>query len=238
MQQNSFFLSIAAICGAIIIAGGLIAAAVVYSSGENVTQNSQTQETDVYKSLYKIANKVGIEKNSISSCVNNNKTKSKVENDSKIGSEIGVNGTPSFAIGTVEDNKLDGSLLVGAQPYSKFESQIENVLQQKTQKTQETKKVSFKLSEKDARIGDKDAPVTIVEFSDYGCPFCQRFHEKTYPQIKEKYIDTGKVQYIFKHRPLTRLHPQAKKQAIFAQCVAKKEGDEKFFELTKKIFAN
>jgi len=60
-------------------------------------------------------------------------------------------------------------------------------------------------------LGDENAPVTIVEFGDYQCPICQRFHANTLPQIKSEYIETGKVKYIFKDFPLTRIHPMAQK---------------------------
>src|SRR5215471_7694719 len=42
-------------------------------------------------------------------------------------------------------------------------------------------------------LGSKDAPLTIVEYTDYQCPFCQRFHVSAYPEIKKNYIDTGKA---------------------------------------------
>lgn len=48
-------------------------------------------------------------------------------------------------------------------------------------------------------VGDKNAPVTIVEFADFQCPFCKEFHDNIYPRIKQKYIDTGKVKFIYQH---------------------------------------
>ncbi|MEE8492934.1 MAG: thioredoxin domain-containing protein, partial [Nitrospirales bacterium] len=62
-------------------------------------------------------------------------------------------------------------------------------------------------------MGKKDAPVTVVEFSDYQCPFCRRFFQTTLPKIKEEYIDTGKVRYVFRDFPLDQMHPQARKAA-------------------------
>src|SRR5688572_17455870 len=57
-------------------------------------------------------------------------------------------------------------------------------------------------------LGRADAPVTIVEFSDYQCPFCQRFVTTTFPVLKKEYVDTGKVRYVFRDYPLDQLHPQ------------------------------
>jgi len=85
----------------------------------------------------------------------------------------------------------------------------------------------------DPALGQPDAPVVIVEFSDYQCPFCKRFAEQTLPQIKEKYIDTGKVKLIFRDFPLSSIHPNAELAAEAAQC-AHEQG--KFWEMHDRIF--
>ncbi len=73
------------------------------------------------------------------------------------------------------------------------------------------------LMDDDTIKGEKDAPVTIVEFSDYECPFCARFYSQTYGQIEEKYIKTGKVKLIFRDFPLG-FHVNAQKAAEAAEC--------------------
>jgi protein-disulfide isomerase len=67
-------------------------------------------------------------------------------------------------------------------------------------------------------LGRPDAPLTLIEFSDYQCPYCRRFFETTLPALKTEYIETGKVRYIFRDYPLDRLHPQARKAAEAARC--------------------
>src|SRR2546427_58800 len=67
-------------------------------------------------------------------------------------------------------------------------------------------------------LGRADAPVTLVEFSDYQCPFCQRFFATTLSALKKDYVDTGKVRYVFRDFPLDQLHPQARKAAEAAHC--------------------
>ena len=59
------------------------------------------------------------------------------------------------------------------------------------------------LSDDDAFIGDEDAPVTIVEFSDYQCPYCYKFYTGAYPELKKNYFDTGKVKIVFRDLPLS-----------------------------------
>ena len=84
-------------------------------------------------------------------------------------------------------------------------------------------------------LGRPDAPVTIVEFSDYQCPFCQRFFATTLPALKTEYIATGKVRYVFRDYPIDQLHPQARKAAEAAHCA----GDQgKFWEMHDVLFQN
>lgn len=83
-------------------------------------------------------------------------------------------------------------------------------------------------------IGDKDAPVTIIEFSDFECPFCERFYSQSYKQIKANYVDTGKVRIVFKHFPLP-FHASAQKAAEASEC-AGEQG--KFWEMHDKLFEN
>jgi len=86
----------------------------------------------------------------------------------------------------------------------------------------------------DPSIGSKDATVTIVEFSDFQCPFCERFYSQTFLQIKSEYIDTGKVRFVYRDFPLN-FHAQAEKTAEAAEC-ANEQG--KFWEYHDKIFQN
>jgi protein-disulfide isomerase len=78
--------------------------------------------------------------------------------------------------------------------------------------------------------GQADAPVTIVEYASMTCPHCSHFHETTYPEMKKKYIDTGKVRFIFREFPLD---PLAAAAAMLARCA----GKDKFFPLVDAFFA-
>jgi len=66
--------------------------------------------------------------------------------------------------------------------------------------------------------GDPNAPVTIIEFSDFQCPFCSRFYQQTLSQIETVYIDTGKVKFVYRDLPLDSLHPNARPTHIAAEC--------------------
>jgi protein-disulfide isomerase len=70
-----------------------------------------------------------------------------------------------------------------------------------------------------AMLGSKDAPLTIVEYTDYQCPFCQRFHVTAFNDLKKNYIDTGKVRFYSRDLPLD-FHPNAMRAAMAARCAA------------------
>jgi protein-disulfide isomerase len=80
--------------------------------------------------------------------------------------------------------------------------------------------------------GDPNAPVTIVEFSDYECPFCERFYSQTYSQIVEQYVDTGKAKIILRDFPLS-FHSQAQKAAEAAECAGEQE---RYYEMHDLLF--
>lgn len=84
-------------------------------------------------------------------------------------------------------------------------------------------------------LGKSDAPVTMVEFTDYQCPFCGRFEATTFPEIKKNYIDTGKLRLIVRDLPLEGLHPYAMKAAQAAHCAADQG---KFWEMHDVLFKN
>ena len=86
-----------------------------------------------------------------------------------------------------------------------------------------------------AVYGTPDAKVTIVEFSDYQCPFCARYSNDTFPQLEREYINTGRVRYVFRDFPIEGSHPQAFKAHEAAHC-AGEQGKRR--EMHDKIFAN
>ena len=88
----------------------------------------------------------------------------------------------------------------------------------------------------DPVLGNANAPITIIEFSDYQCPFCRKFWTETLPSIQKKYIDTGKVKFVYRDLPLTSIHPSAQPAAEAANCVREKGGDEAYFKMHDKIF--
>ncbi|KKU81529.1 MAG: hypothetical protein A2632_02190 [Candidatus Pacebacteria bacterium RIFCSPHIGHO2_01_FULL_46_16] len=88
----------------------------------------------------------------------------------------------------------------------------------------------------DPVLGDKNAPITIVEFSDYECPFCKRHFDDTQAQLVEKYVKTGKVKIVFRDYPLPFHEPMASKEAVAANCAKQQGGDEQYYAFHDEIF--
>lgn len=89
------------------------------------------------------------------------------------------------------------------------------------------------LPDDDPFFGDANAPVTIVEFSDFQCPYCSRFVTNTLSLIEENYIKTGKVRLVYRDFPLD-IHPQSTLAAESAEC-ANEQG--KFREMHDMLFS-
>ncbi len=86
----------------------------------------------------------------------------------------------------------------------------------------------------DPFLGPENAKVTIVEFSDYQCPFCRSFWQETLNQIKKEYIDSGKsVKFVYRDFPLSSIHLMAQKYAEAAEC---SQDQNKYWEMHDKIF--
>jgi protein-disulfide isomerase len=83
--------------------------------------------------------------------------------------------------------------------------------------------------------GDAAAPVVLVMYSDYQCPFCGRFERDTLPAIEREYVATGKVRVAMRQHPLERLHPQALAAAVAAVCSGR-QGH--FWQMHAALFAH
>ncbi len=80
-----------------------------------------------------------------------------------------------------------------------------------------------------------DGPIALVEFSDYECPFCRQYFRQTFPEVRRRLIDTGKIRYISYHFPLERIHPGALAAAVAAECAGTSG---KFWDMHARIFGS
>jgi protein-disulfide isomerase len=107
-------------------------------------------------------------------------------------------------------------------------------LAQPAQRPDTPKTASVSIGKESTILGVADAPVTVIEFTDYQCPFCKRFIQTTFPLLKRDFIDTGKVRWIVRDLPLG-FHPNANKAAQAAHC-AGEQG--KFWKMRDTLFRN
>lgn len=86
-------------------------------------------------------------------------------------------------------------------------------------------------------LGNPNAEIVIVEYSDFECPYCKGFHE-TMKKIMDEYGKDGKVAWVYRHFPLTQIHKFAQPAAEASECVAKLGGNDKFWQFTNSLYAN
>jgi protein-disulfide isomerase len=202
--------------------------------------------------LERIASDVGLDMSRFDDSMNSHQFKSQVEADSKYGNTVGANGTPTFFI--------NGRLLSGAQPFDRFKSVIDEEITKADaliKKGVKRDQLYARLLEDGAKAapaptpapqpnpgartkidlggapikGGSKAPVTIVAFSDFQCPFCNRA-EMTLKTIEDTYA--GKVRFAWKNKPLP-FHQFAKGAAEAAMAA---NAQSKFWEMHDKLFAN
>jgi protein-disulfide isomerase len=83
--------------------------------------------------------------------------------------------------------------------------------------------------------GDIDAPVTLIEYSDYHCPFCRRHATTVFPQLLTDYVETGKVKFIMREYPIPNLHPRAVAASEAALCAGEQDA---YWGMHDALFAN
>jgi protein-disulfide isomerase len=91
------------------------------------------------------------------------------------------------------------------------------------------------VTDKEYIRGNPDALITIVEYSDFECPFCSRFHP-TAQQAMDEYGD--KIRWVYRHFPLTQIHPEATPSAEASECVGEQKGADGFWQFTDAMFEN
>lgn len=123
-------------------------------------------------------------------------------------------------------------------PEQKAQDSVSAAVNANAASLDETRKNSglLKVKEGDHVLGDKNAPVTVIEYASLSCPHCASFSRESFERLKTEYVETGKVQFVFRNFPLNQ---PALTAAMFAQCQAqdnKAEGPEKYHATIKALF--
>lgn len=140
---------------------------------------------------------------------------------------------------------LSGMMIASAVLYNGAQSRVNNNTASNTAPQQDqndpvdARNISVDLSEDTPYLGSKSkSQIAIIEFSDFECPFCKKFHDESRKEIIEQYVNTDKAILAWKDYPLDFHDPLATKQAVAAQCVYDQKGNQAYFEYVDLIFAN
>jgi len=208
------------------------------------------------ESYEKWAQQAGVDVNKFKAELASKKHAKKVEDDQAIANKVGANGTPAFRINGAElsgaqpfekfkeliDKELQkaNAKIASGTPKSKIyvEMSKENFKAPAARKDEEEgekedTKTVWKVPVGNSPIlGKKDAPVTVVVFSDFQCPFCKRV-EPTLQKVRETYAD--KVRIVWKHEPLP-FHPRAEPAGELTLEARAQKGDKGFWDAHDKLF--
>ena len=214
---------------AILAAGVIIAIAVIYSNTGG--DRGSKQPTDAAKAPATPQAQVSAPQ--FKQCLDSGRNAQKVEEDSQDAVASGGRGTP-FNVIVDKNGKLFA--FSGALPYAQVKEMADNALAGKAQTRKsdiEASLINMKpISDSDHILGDKNAPVKIVEFSDTECPFCKRFHTTMQQVVKDS---NGQIAWVYRHFPLDQLHSKARKEAEATECAAEMGGNEKFWAYLNRL---
>jgi protein-disulfide isomerase len=135
-----------------------------------------------------------------------------------------------------ESDFLSQQIELGIQNYIKKQQQAQAAAraEEERQANEKAKKVRRVSASRDHVYGNPNAPVSLIEYSDFECPFCKRFHA-TAKEIVDAY--GGKVNWVYRHFPLSMHNPGAQKEAEASECVAQLGGNDAFWKFANAIYA-
>lgn len=128
---------------------------------------------------------------------------------------------------------IAGVLISGALYYSNVKNPSNKYV--KTTPTEDTSLKMKPVTDSDHLLGNPDAELIIVEYSDTECPYCKVFHN-TLKRVMNEYGKDGKVAWVYRHFPIDSLHPKARKEAEATECASELGGSTKFWEYINMLY--
>lgn len=220
------------------------------------TQTEWSNSADPAPVFARLAESTGANMDNYNACVAGSEKEAIVQQRVDAAFGLGFSGTPSFRFASVAQSEAFD--LIGAQPYDQFATMIDallagekpaNAATNEPEQQQGASDIPFWATTEglqpdpdrpgynmagDEYHGNLEAKVTVIEFSDFQCPYCGRHSLETQPALDEKFVDSGQVLWVFKHFPLT-IHPQAPAAGAAAECAADQG---KFWEMHNLLFQN
>ena len=201
------------------------------NTNNNVNSVANNQPTvDVNAQLVNFAKDLKLDTKKFQSCISEKPHDSKIQGMMKDAQTAGAQGTP-YSVIIYGEQKIP---INGAYPIAELKAEIDAALNKTTKNAVATLSVPA-VTDKDWLYGDKNAPLTVIEYSDIDCPFCKRFHT-TMQQVVSDY--KGQVNWVYRHFPLISLHPDAQLKANATECVGEQGGNDKFWQYLDKLEKN
>ncbi len=227
MMPAAFLIGSMFIATALLRTGGLPA-----DSGGYPQANNNAAPSAPTVSLVDVAKKAGVTARNFNQCVKDKQYDDNVAEDIASGLAAGVRGTPAGFIveaSTGRALQFEG----GASPFSTLSVVLEDVFANGLPQDQLIDTLA-PVTDADYIKGNANADYYWVEYSDFDCPFCARFHG-TMNEVVAAYGD--KIGWVYRHFPLEQIHPDARNKAIASECVGEMKGDEGFWQFTDAVLA-
>ena len=220
------------------------------------TQSEWAPREEALSYFAELAQELGADPTQYGSCIaNSGALVEKVNASLEEARSFGFTGTPSFRF--VHEESGEAFALSGAQPYDTFSDWIETIAvgrspqgaaQAQPQQQQGEGRLPFWASAEglapdperpgftvagDIYHGSSDAPIVVVEFSDFQCPYCSRHTLTTQPILNAEFVEKGEVMWVFKHFPIQNIHPFAFSASVAAECAAEQGA---FWQFHHRLF--
>lgn len=223
--------------GAIIIAGLLIAGAVVFAFSDKTAAPAKQEPVATGATLgqefyLSEAEKFDLNIDEFNECLVSDETLALIQEDfdeavSLIGERV---GTPATVF--VAPNGMV-MLVSGVQPEANLNTIAQAIRDENYEGFIEAPEGFRTTFENDHVLGDPNVPITLIEYSDYQCPFCGQYH----PAVKSFTENNPDVKWVYRHLPLASIHPQAVPAAAASECIAAQKGNDAFWQFTDDVFS-
>lgn len=203
-------------------------------SVSDVSENVKKEvisEKNINTSLEDTAEKLDINREEFTTCMQEGRHTQTVQDNIDSGAKAGVEGTPhSFVL--IDDAIYE---IPGAQDESGMREFFDDLLADNDPRATDisAEREIAQVDENDWIIGDENARITVIEYSDIDCPFSQKFHDST-ANMRTDYADD--VRWIFRHMPIDGLHPDARAKAEAAECAGEIGGGVSFWKYLDTLF--
>lgn len=208
------------------------------------TQSAGSDDNTPENVFRQISNDLNLNTDTVMQCYQNSSNEEAIEDRNNAIRSVGNFGTPTFFVGNKESGFVK---IAGAQPLSKFEEAMATVRSDNPNSSGNLVSLNEVELDGEPSKGDADAPIKVVEYNEFGCPFCAEWQGidasakipidqmNVAGSLESQYIDTGEVELISKDYPVPQLHPNGPLAHKAANCVYEHEQDS-YWEYHDKLF--